>query len=65
MAKASSTTKAMQSELTKKAKDRVPEGRGFVASSQPAGGEGPASVRPPNNGSDGSTSSASPQDRQN
>lgn len=51
MAKASSTTKVVRSELTKKAKDRVPEGRGFVASSAPSGGEAPASVRSPQNGS--------------
>ncbi len=50
-------TKVMQSEATKKAKDRVPEGRGFIASSTPSGGEAPASVRESQNGSAGSSSS--------
>ena len=62
MAKASSTTKVVQSELTKKAKDKVPEGRGFVASSNPVGGEAPASVRHLQNGSeDANNGSASRQ----
>lgn len=52
MAKASSVTKVTRSDFTNKAKDRIPEGRGFVASSKPAGGERPASVQRSQNGSE-------------
>jgi hypothetical protein len=39
------TTRAAQTEEWRKAKDRVPEGQGFVASPTPAGGVAPASVQ--------------------
>jgi hypothetical protein len=51
------TTRVVEPDGWRKAKDTVPEGQGFVASPTPSGGEPPPSVQQAQNASEGTPTS--------